>query len=182
MGTSELIKKIAFRYSAKGRHRVHSPFVYAFVEQVLRLKTSFHGTPDCLEPRAWQQLNAGILYLTPSIVFLNDAFPEETRQSLKEHHPKIRFLFTEHKSLSPNIDKTDFPLYLYLHPAAFQPPSLPQDSTHAIWLFDTYAPLKRAEWTQKAKQHNYPLVLHLWEGCLLIKHPDFRQFQVFRLH
>jgi hypothetical protein len=47
------IAYIKYVWTAKGRHKLHSPFVYNFTEQVLNNKAKHHTAADSLKDYAW---------------------------------------------------------------------------------------------------------------------------------
>jgi hypothetical protein len=46
-----IIELVRYKWTARGRHGIHSPFVYSFIEDVLQNRSRFFEEPEPLDPR-----------------------------------------------------------------------------------------------------------------------------------
>jgi hypothetical protein len=168
-------------FKAKGRHGTHSPFVYAFVEQVLRSKRKFHAENSPLSQKQINLIGRAIQYLDADVIYV-DAFLFETVNALNSCISSVKF-----KVLPLEISKEN-----YKDGACFI--CLPgKESNHFLINIaerckcSAIIPLNQKDKNQKQYWENlknesiFKMVLNTWYIGFISSHPDFKIKQYFRL-
>jgi hypothetical protein len=167
---------------AKGRHGTHSPFVYAFVEQVMRARAGT-GLPqqDYMPRPVFRLLYKTIKHLAPGVVY-----------TTAELYPALRLIET---LLPDAIDVVLMPLAGLPQPAAagalictegketdcLQRLVLQADTIKVLWVRPHLSKERFELWNRLATLPEVNVSLDYWHLGLLVKDPAFKAKQHFRL-
>lgn len=176
------LKRVKHLWKAKGRHGTHSPFVYAFVEQVMRSGKQFlRDTPSGLLNR--QQVNVTgrtIQYLQATTVYADTSLLDAVSAISKEITPAIKVLPLDDstKEYEPGACFVCLPtvatIQLMNNIAARQTCSV------IIPLQQTAAD-EMAYWEKLRLEPAFKMVMNAWYIGFLSNHPDFKIKQYFLL-
>lgn len=173
---------LKYRFKAKGRHGTHSPFVYAFVEQVLRkqkLQQAFKGNTrkDRVLLQLIDFLKIKQIYLFPNAIsveisHVQSLFPKlkiieiSSISMVKDFENTLVLLDIEHIK-EPEFDilqqqKGKENLSIYLN-------NINQNQSNQL------------VWNKVKEYNNFPMSLDFWIGGLLIQQNSFKIKQHFLL-
>ncbi|KAA5536501.1 hypothetical protein F0919_02200 [Taibaiella lutea] len=185
MGTHLSMKHILQRgkhlWKAKGRHGTHSPFVYAFVEQVLRSKKRFQVKNSPLSQKQINQINRSIQYLGADVIYA-DAFLFETINALSNHASSAKF-----KVLPLDISKEDYKdgacFVCFSGKASndFLINIVKQSTCAAIIPLNQKNKNQKQYWEHLKNEPIFKMALDTWYIGFISNHPDFKIKQYFRL-
>lgn len=180
MGTKEIIEKIRFRWRAQGRHGTHSPFVYAFVEKVLRTKRQFHNRPKGWSQKQWNLLNATLSYLEPQIIIVEELGVPEVKENLVKIWSEKKVLsLSKFKQSDTNEDLlfvTTSGGSILINEFIAQNPS-----RFSLYIAQPHKDGAFPGLERFARLAEFKMVIDFWEALLLVKNNNFKEKQFFEL-
>lgn len=183
MGKSKKLEKFRFKLRAKGRHGTHSPFVYAFVEDVLRNKLSFPDCPSGIAPKEWNLLNATLVFLQPSKLFFGKSESAEVMDLLGQKYgqPAPSLVFDPKEIAedddvlivvdSRHLKEIDSLFHL----------QVTGSGRLSIYVIQPHVSALPAELCCLVAYPDFKMVLDFWDAALFIQSNDFKEKQFFEL-
>lgn len=177
-------EKLKFWFRAKGRHGTHSPFVYAFVERVLRSKEIFKNCPKGFSQKSWQRLNATLRYLAVSEILFPEGFSAEIMLALSKNWPEMKMSLLSAGVLS--IESGNL-LLLQANDRTMMDCWLEEQLSNTNGWFSIYVlgphGNEQAFGQVFSLKNNaaFKMVLDFWQGLLLVNSNDFKEKQFFEL-
>lgn len=177
-------EKLKFWFRAKGRHGTHSPFVYAFVERVLRSKEIFKNCPKGFSQKSWQRLNATLKYLAVKEILFSEGFSAEIIAALSKNWSELKMGVIKAGALCIPSDSL-----LLLYPqdqktigCLLENPLSSPDGRFSIYVLGPHGNEQAFEQMFSLKNNAaFKMVLDFWEGLLLLDSNDFKEKQIFEL-
>ncbi len=173
-----------FLLKAKGRHGIHSPFVYAFVEEVLRKKNNINHewAEQGYSEKELKILRKIINYIQTELIFI----PQKELLFLKELIPKsfkdIKLVLEagclDQEKCTNSLIIIDFKFFN-------------QDLNHLlqktkssdnvfIFIFNIHKnKYLHDKWIKIVKSSMFNMTIDIWHAGLAIRHRDFKRKQHF---
>lgn len=173
---------LKYRFKAKGRHGTHSPFVYAFVEKVLRKQKLQQAFKNTSKERILLQL-IDFLKIT-QLYFFPDAISVEI-QHIQSLFPKLKIIEISSISLVKDFENTLVLLDIeHLKQSDFDLlQQLKEKENFSIYLNNIHHQnqTNHLVWNKVKEYNNFPMSLDFWIGGLLIQQNSFKIKQHFLL-
>lgn len=179
-----MLNRITYWLKAQGRHGTHSPFVYAFVEQVLRsngkiMNRSFLKGFNTLKAKEWQLLLKTILYLNPNQICCSKNIAPELQILLGKLSMDKVNIATE----PTNINYAEPMLWIVTSANVSVEKVVSIWQKHVIDII-VLSPNKMSNnsfWQQLCNSKICKLQLNFWHWGFLSNHPKFKAVQHFWL-
>jgi len=178
----KILKRGFYIMKAKGRHGTHSPFVYAFVEKVLRDKTKFvlQNNVAPFSKKETAILGRALQYLKPVVVYADDAMAPFLKQLQLSNT-------TLHFEIQPMLDESNYikdGLFFCLPTeknVAFLKKQFSKQSQAAIVLHQHKTKEAFEIWESLGEDLQMKMVMDVWHFGFVSNHSDFKMKQFFRL-
>lgn len=181
MGKSKGLEKLQFKFRAKGRHGTHSPFVYAFVEKVLRCKTNFSECPEKWNRKDWNLLNATLRFLNPDkVIVCGESFSDAFCRIQKSSSDWEIIPF---QSLAESNNQEDIFVFAgcsekYEDLLNF---SSKREGRFSIYFFHPHSVFTSEDLLKFIQNASFQMALDFWNALLLVHSEDFKEKQFFEL-
>ncbi len=168
---------------AKGRHGTHSPFVYAFVEQVMRAKARPAGAVQAhVSPVAYRLLYKTIKHLAPEVVYAGVELLPLIEHVAKERGLGIKVMPLPEQGALPPVTSS---VMVCVACAARNLPVLKtillRDKIKVVVTGPHTGKDSLAVWDQLSSIPEVKVSLDYWHLGLLVTDPAFKAKQHFRL-
>lgn len=162
---------------AKGRHGTHSPFVYAFVEQVMRAKAPRRLPQTPFKPKATALLYKTLRYLAPQQVYLVPELYAGLRPVVLAAFPQA-----EIRSWSGDpVTGQSLVIATLNEPGVAELANLLQQPVSVLLPLPEDRKAIDGIWTQLTDLDSVKTSLDYWYFGLLVNDPAFKAKQHFRL-
>lgn len=185
MNIKRTLAYLRFLTKAKGRHGTHSPFVYSFVEKVMRGNTRFSliypsGNPGQFRRSTINRLGRTLQYLNPEIVYA-DRWLMSFILTLKIENPSFTFEVAPFPNKEAEYKNGGLIFSFGIDENLEHIKEIASRQYYTVIMTGIHFAIPFKNWQALSNEPVFKMVLDVWNFGLLSNHPDFKTKQYFRL-
>lgn len=170
-----------FNLKAKGRHGTHSPFVYSFVENVLRATEQYDYCPDFLQQNEWNLLNRTLKCINPEECKVMGIPIDSIKESLSQQ----KWNFSTWEKADETKNHNQLFILTNMEHVLGKEKLLNQIAMNcqqlSVYILRPYDAISRSAFSEYYSSLSLKFTLDFWEGALLVSNKAFKEKQYFRL-